>query len=267
MDHWGSLHFNTLCFQQNCKTGILEEITWKFVFSHIHVLAFQHGWESEQFALLKSSWIIYYSLHCKIFTHSCLLRIGLTSQTTFVCFNLRSFLQTSLVFCNFSQHEWKDLPHQNYVLSPIAFPSYVSDDAVTHLLTFTWTTVLPKGKLPVASRFARYANRVARIVRESLKRQFWHKLGTIYRWNSRSNLHGLATALRTLRCDTKKEGFDVFLVFLYANIRTNFKRMSLSLFFIAGDIIHRNRLTMSVVFFSTCNMCGQISLALSSVEH
>ena len=39
-------------------------------------------------------------------------------------------------------------------------------------------TVPPKGKLPVASCFARYANRVAR---ESLKRQFWHKLGTIYR--------------------------------------------------------------------------------------
>ena len=70
-----------------------------------------------------------------------------------------------------------------------------------------------------------------------------------------------------LWCDTKKEGFDVFLVFLYANIRTNFKRMSLSLFFIAGDVIHRNRLTMSVVFISTCDMFCQISLALSSVEH
>ena len=70
-----------------------------------------------------------------------------------------------------------------------------------------------------------------------------------------------------LWCDTKKQGFDVFLVFLYANIRTNFKRMSLSLFFIAGDVIHRNRLTMSVVFVSTCDMFCQISLALSSVEH
>ena len=47
-----------------------------------------------------------------------------------------------------------------------------------------------------------------------------------------------------LWCNTKKEGFDVFLVFLYANIRTNFKHMSLSLFFIAGDIIHRNRLCL-----------------------
>ena len=70
-----------------------------------------------------------------------------------------------------------------------------------------------------------------------------------------------------LWCDTKKKGFDVFLVFLYSNIRTNFKRMSLSLFFIAGDVIHGNRLTMSVVFVSTCNMFCQISLALSSVEH
>ena len=70
-----------------------------------------------------------------------------------------------------------------------------------------------------------------------------------------------------LWCDTKKEGFDVFLVFLYANIRTNFKHMSLSLFFIAGDVIHHNRLTMSVVFVSTCDMFCQISLALSSVEH
>jgi len=72
-----------------------------------------------------------------------------------------------------------------------------------------------------------------------------------------------------LWCDTKKEGFDMFLVFLYANIRTSFKRMSLSLFlfFIAGDVIHRNRLTMSVLFVSTCDMFCQISLALSSVEH
>ena len=64
----------------------------------------------------------------------------------------------------------------------------------------------------------------------------------------------------------------MFLVSLYANIRTNFKRMSLNLFFIAGDVIHSNRLTMSVcllsvVFVSTCDMFGQISLALSSVEH
>ena len=43
--------------------------------------------------------------------------------------------------------------------------------------------------------------------------------------------------------------------------------MSLSLFFIAGDVIRRNRLTMSVVFVSTCDMFGQISLALLSVEH
>ena len=69
-----------------------------------------------------------------------------------------------------------------------------------------------------------------------------------------------------LWCDTKKEGFDVFLVFLYANIRTNFKRMSLS-FFHTCDVIHRNRLTMSVVFVSTRDMFCEISLALSSVEH
>ena len=43
--------------------------------------------------------------------------------------------------------------------------------------------------------------------------------------------------------------------------------MSLSLFFTAGDAIQRNRLTMSVVFVSTCDMFCQISLALSSVEH
>ena len=59
----------------------------------------------------------------------------------------------------------------------------------------------------------------------------------------------------------------MFLVFLNANIRTNFKHMSLSLFFIAGDVIHRNQLTMSVVFVSTCDMFCQISLALSSVEN
>ena len=36
-----------------------------------------------------------------------------------------------------------------------------------------------------ANRVSRYENRVARyancVARESLKRQFWHKLGTIYR--------------------------------------------------------------------------------------
>ena len=60
------------------------------------------------------------------------------------------------------------------------------------LVDCTISTVPPKGKLPAASRFARYANRVSRyknrvaryvnrVAQESLKRQFWHKLGTIYR--------------------------------------------------------------------------------------
>jgi len=83
------------------------------------------------------------------------------------------------------------------------------------------STVLPKGKLSVASRFVRYANHVSRyenrvaryanrVARESLKRQFWHKLGMIYRWNSRSDFHELATALRCFGATPRKKDLMCF---------------------------------------------------------